>query len=100
MRKPTLLILALIFLVCKKSPGQADKKGALPPANLLYGVKLSRILDSYYSWNTDHPPDHINALHNFDVHNSSLRLNMAEAGLSRDPDPIGFEIDGGVGDTY
>ena len=31
---------------------------------------------------------------------SDLGLNMAKVGLSHDPDPFGFEIDFGAGDTY
>lgn len=42
----------------------------------------------------------MNTYHNFDGYNSSLRLNVAEVGFSRDPDPIGFEVDAGLGDLY
>lgn len=38
------------------------------------------------------PADHLNMTHNFDAYNSSLQLNLAEPGLSKDPDPVGFEI--------
>lgn len=64
------------------------------------GVQLSGLLDTYYSWNDNHPGNDVNTYHNFDGYNSSLRLNVAEVGFSRDPDPIGFEVDAGLGDLY
>jgi hypothetical protein len=59
---------------------------------------MSGILDAYYTWNGNHPADHVNTDIQFDSFNSSPRLNLAEVGLSRDAAPFGFEVDAGGGD--
>jgi hypothetical protein len=61
---------------------------------------MSGILDAYYTWNGNHPADHVNTDIQFDSFNSSPRLNLAEVGLSRDAAPFGFEVDAGGGDLY
>jgi Putative beta-barrel porin-2, OmpL-like. bbp2 len=99
-RFPFVKLKLFIFSFGILCPQAHSQMGPLPPMNLGKGVQLSGTLDNYYSWNMNAPVDHLNALHNFDAYNSSLRLNLVELGLTKDPDPIGFEIDGGAGDLY
>lgn len=96
----TRVLVLLLCVACGRLTCQSQTPGGLSALNLGEGVQLSGVLDGYYSWNVNSPANRVNALDEFDAYNSSLRLNMAEAGLSRDPQPIGFEIDGGAGDVY
>lgn len=72
----------------------------LPTLRFSHGVEMSGILDAYYTWNGNHPGNHVNTDIEFDAYDSAPRLNLAEVGLSRDASPFGFEIDMGAGDTY
>ncbi|MGB8480087.1 MAG: outer membrane beta-barrel protein [Acidobacteriaceae bacterium] len=91
---------AVALFGCISAKCQNSELESLPPLNIRHGVQLSGLLDGYYSWNDNHPGNHVNVAHEFDGYNSTPRLNVAEAGLSRDPAPLGFEVDGGAGDLY
>jgi len=96
LRKVRLLVF-LLGMACTQVRSQTTP---LPALHLGKGIQVSGTLDIYYSWNMNFPANHLNTTHDFDAYNSSLLLNLAELGLSKDPNPVGFEIDGGVGDLY
>lgn len=76
--------LSLFLCLCTRAE-QSDY-----PALHAGPIDIRGVLDAYYSWNTNDPPDGINLYHNFDLHDG-LNLNMAEAGLSHKASALGFE---------
>jgi hypothetical protein len=77
---------------------------APPPANTfsassvrLGGVDFSGMVDGYYSLSDNHPASGFNNLYNFDDHADEADLNLLKLTASRDPDPVGFRVDFGLG---
>jgi len=63
-------------------------------------IKMSGLVDSYYSYNLNHPASGFNTLRNFEVKANQFSLNMAEFSLYQDADPIGFRLDLGFGRAW
>jgi hypothetical protein len=63
-------------------------------------IKMSGLIDSYYSYNFNHPASGFNTLRNFEVKANQFSLNMAEFSLYQDADPIGFRLDLGFGRAW
>ena len=72
---------------------------AAPPWSI-GDIKVSGLIDGYYSQNFNNPVSGFNTLRNFDVRSQSLALNMIEISLYHDPDPIGFRLDLGFGRAW
>jgi len=66
------------------------------------GIDFSGLVDGYYNFNANHPPNSSNGnqLRNFDYDSNTFSLNMAKLTLSHDPDPVGFRVDLGFGKTF
>lgn len=63
-------------------------------------IKMSGLVDAYYSYNLNHPASGFNTLRNFDSKANQFSLNMAEFSLYQDADPIGFRLDLGFGRAW
>ncbi len=63
-------------------------------------IKVSGLIDGYYSHNFNNPASGFNTLRNFEVRSRSFALNMAEVSLYHDPEPIGFRLDTGFGRAW
>ncbi|MBV8812461.1 MAG: porin [Acidobacteriaceae bacterium] len=75
-----------------------------PPANAfstssvrLGGIDFSGMFDGYYSFNDNHPAAGYNNLYNFNDLTDQVDLNLLKLTVSRDPDPVGFRVDVGLG---
>jgi len=66
------------------------------------GIDFSGLVDGYYSFNANHPPNSSNGnqLRNFDYDANAFSLNMAKLTMSHDPDPVGFRVDLGFGKSF
>jgi hypothetical protein len=66
------------------------------------GIDFSGLVDGYYNFNANHPPDSSdgNQLRNFDYDSNTFSLSMAKLTMSHDPDPVGFRIDLGFGKAF
>jgi hypothetical protein len=76
---------------------------AAPPAKSVFtqgGVDFAGYVDVYYSWNDNHPTGGFNQLYTFDDKTDQFDLNMAKLSISRDPAPIGFRFDIGLGRVF
>jgi hypothetical protein len=78
---------------------------ATPPAPSVWsigGIDFSGLVDGYYNFNANHPPNSSNGnqLRNFDYDSNTFSLNMAKLTLSHDPDPVGFRVDLGFGKAF
>lgn len=62
-----------------------------------WGIDVTGSADGYYSFNDNHSSSGLNELYNFDDHTNEVDLNLAKLTLSRDPGPIGFRVDVGLG---
>jgi len=58
-------------------------------ASLLGPTSLSGFVDTYYTWNSNHPIDNSVALDPFGFRSKSISLNMVELILDKAPDPMG-----------
>lgn len=63
-------------------------------------IKMSGLIDSYYSFNFNHPASGFNTLRNFESKAEQFSLNMAEFSLYQDAAPIGFRVDLGFGRAW
>jgi hypothetical protein len=63
-------------------------------------IKMSGLVDAYYSHNFNNPASGYNTLRNFEVKSRQFALNMAEFSLYQDADPIGFRLDLGYGRAW
>jgi hypothetical protein len=61
------------------------------------GIDFSGMFDGYYAFNNNHPANGFNNLYNFNDHTDQADLNLLKMTVSRDPDPIGFRLDVGLG---
>jgi hypothetical protein len=64
------------------------------------GIDFSGMVDGYYSFNNNHPLSRLNTLYNFDDHTNEVELNLLKLTMSRDPAPIGFRVDVGLGRAF
>jgi hypothetical protein len=80
----------------------AAAPAAAPSVWSVGGIDFSGLVDGYYNFNANHPPDSTNGnqLHNFDYDSNTFSLNMAKLTMSHDPDPVGFRIDLGFGKAF
>jgi len=78
----------------------ATPQGGAAPTWSVGPINFSGAIDGYYSWNNNHPASRNNALYNFNVNANQFGLSMAEIALEHTPDPVGFRVDLGFGDTY
>jgi hypothetical protein len=58
------------------------------------------MVDGYYSFNDNHPSSGFNQLYNFDDKTNQWNLNLLKLTASRDPDPLGFRVDIGLGRAF
>jgi hypothetical protein len=63
-------------------------------------VRLSGLLDGYYSLNFNHPSSRVNQLRNFDADSGQITLNMARLSAELEPAPVGFRVDVGFGKAF
>jgi|LNFM01.1.fsa_nt_gb hypothetical protein len=63
-------------------------------------IKISGLIDGYYSKNFGNPASGNNVLRNFDVKANSMTLNMTKLTFEHDADPVGFKIDVGFGRAW
>ena len=75
---------------------------AAAPTWSVGGIDFSGLVDGYYNFNANHPPDSSggNQLHNFDYDSNTFSLSMAKLTMAHDPDPIGFRVDLGFGKAF
>jgi hypothetical protein len=99
----TIVLVALAPFTCSESWGQTTD--APPPAAsgsaLSFGkIQFSGMVDGYYSFNDNHPSSGFNQLYNFDDKTNQWNLNLLKLTASRDPDPLGFRVDIGLGRAF
>ncbi len=87
------------------SPAAPAKPAEAPPASPASagsgnGIEFSALVDSYYSFNFNHPASRSNQLRNFDTGANQFSLNMAKLTFERRPDPLGFRLDLGMGPAF
>jgi hypothetical protein len=63
-------------------------------------IKITGLIDGYYSKNFGNPASGNNVLRNFDVKANSMTLNMTKLSLTHDADPVGFTLDIGFGRAW
>lgn len=63
-------------------------------------MKISGLIDGYYSYNFNNPGSGFNTLRNFEMKSRQFSLNMAEVSLYQDAAPIGFRVDLGFGRAW
>ncbi len=66
-------------------------------------IKVTGLVDGYYSFNFNHPASGYNTLRNFESKAEQFSLNMAELSLHKDTsddDVIGFRVDLGFGRAW
>jgi hypothetical protein len=63
-------------------------------------IKMSGLIDGYYSHNFNNPASGYNTLRNFEVKSRQFSLNMAEFSLYQDAAPVGFRVDLGFGRAW
>ncbi len=80
----------------------AAAPAAAPSVWSVGGIDFSGLVDGYYNFNANHPPDSSNGnqLRNFDYDANTFSLNMAKLTASHDPDPVGFRVDLGFGKAF
>jgi hypothetical protein len=84
------------------TPPAAAPAAAAPSVWSVGGIDFSGLVDGYYNFNANHPPDSTNGnqLRNFDYDANTFSLNMAKLTMSHDPDPVGFRVDLGFGKAF
>lgn len=104
-RIPAILI-AVLFITTGTLRSLAQAPPAAPqpsaPALNFDGIQFSGLIDGYYNYNANHPPqsDDGNQLRNFDFNANAFSLSMAKLTLARDPSPVGFRVDLGFGKAF
>jgi Putative beta-barrel porin-2, OmpL-like. bbp2 len=63
------------------------------------GIDFSFLLDGYGSLNFNNPDSKFNQLHNYDFRGNSTHLSLGKIAMEHAPDPIGFRLDVGFGET-
>ena len=82
--------------------GQDAGQGAPAPVTtaLPRQIKVSGLVDGYYSLNFNHPSSGANLYRNFDVKANQFSLNMAKLTVEQSPEPVGFKVDFGFGRAF
>ena len=62
-------------------------------------LKITAVVDSFYSVDLDHSGSGVNQFHNFDL-NQGMQLNAAEITLERDGPRFGLRLDTGYGEMF
>ncbi len=89
--------LAIAISTCLAIPAMAQDE----PWTIGKGdIKMSGLIDGYYSHNFNNPASGYNTLRNFEVKSRQFSLNMAEFSLYQDADPVGFRVDLGFGRAW
>jgi len=88
---PTGVLLAAFLAGASATPSQ----GADPPPP--GPVTITGWIDVYGGLNFNHPASRYNQLRNFDVRANQFSLNLAKVAVTREPAPLGFRFDGGLG---
>src|SRR6202030_4679325 len=80
-----------------------------PPTWSAGPIDFSGEVDVYYGYNFNQPrppvgfgnsgPTPQNILYNFNIPTEQFSLSMVKLGMAHSPDPVGFEVDFGYGDT-
>lgn len=80
----------------------AATPAAAPSVWSVGGIDFSGLVDGYYNFNANHPPESTNGnqLRNFDYDANTFSLNMAKLTMAHDADPVGFRIDLGFGKAF
>lgn len=86
------------LLGCMAIPAMAQDDAPWTIAN--GDIKMSGLVDAYYSHNFNNPASGFNTLRNFEVKSRQFSLNMAEFSLYQDTAPIGFRLDLGFGRAW
>lgn len=63
-------------------------------------INFSLMADGYYNFNNNHPDAEVNQLYNFNDKANQWDLNLLKFTASRDPDPLGFRVDVGLGSAF
>jgi Putative beta-barrel porin-2, OmpL-like. bbp2 len=71
-----------------------------PPPLTFAGIHFAGMVDGYYGWNDNHPASGFNQLYNFNDKTDQWDLNLLKLTASRDPEPIGFRVDIGLGRAF
>lgn len=83
------------------APAAASDPAPATPAPWTIGaIKISGLIDGYYSRNFNNPASGNNVLRNFDVKANQMTLNMTKLTFEHDADPIGFRLDVGFGRAW
>lgn len=90
---------AVCLLVAGSAAGQAAGDTSTERWSI-GGVRVSGVLDGYYSLNLNHPSSGRNQLRNFDVDAGQFSLNLVKVTLERPAEPLGFRLDLGAGGAY
>ncbi|MFN7919959.1 MAG: outer membrane beta-barrel protein [Bryobacteraceae bacterium] len=86
--------------------GAGEKKDPPPTPQAAFnnftwkGIKLSGILDGYYSASFNDPGGEKNQLRNFDINANKMDLNMLKFAIEKSPEPVGFRLDLGFGRAF
>jgi len=99
----TTVLLALALFICSKSWAQATDPAPAPSSGSTLGfgkIQFNGMVDGYYSFNDNHPGSGFNQLYNFDDKTNQWDLNLLKLTASRDPDPLGFRVDIGLGRAF
>lgn len=62
-----------------------------------HSIAFSGLADGYYSYNFNHPLSSLNQLYTFDDRTDQWDLNLLKVTANKDPNPIGFRLDVGLG---
>lgn len=63
-------------------------------------IDFAGSVDVFYGYNFNHPTSDLSQLYNFDDKVNQFSLNMAKLTLSHTADPVGFQIDVGLGRSF
>jgi hypothetical protein len=78
----------------------SDPAPAAPNPWTVRSIKITGLIDGYYSNNFRNPASGNNVLRNFDVKANSLTLNVTRISLTQDADPIRFTLNVGCGRAW
>jgi hypothetical protein len=96
MAAPAPALMASPMPVAAVQPAAPEAPAAMPPeahgskgivADLLKGVTINGLLDTYYEYNTNKPIGRINLLRAYDVSSNNFSLNQADLLIESAPDP-------------
>lgn len=79
-------------LLCALGPAHSENLGEP-------GVRVSGMLDMYYSHNLNRPADRANLYRNFDVEDRAFALSLVEMIVDKQPSPLGFHLRLAAGKT-